>query len=305
MSILSQINLNYLRVFLAVYRAGSMTKAARDLHLTQSGISQQIKSLEDSIGISLFDRINRRIVPTDTAQVLFEYCSRRLDEIESIFEDVSSKQSVLSGRIKIGFPPIFGNHVLLPLVAKFSRQNPKVKFELRMGLASEVTALLLDGRLDFGFIDALNKDPHLVTETVTEETLEMCCRNDLAQSIGSVEMSFSYFKKLPFVGYVEGEPVVKSWFRKNFSQVPSDLNVVATVIDSNAVLRIITEGMAAGLLPTPLIETLKQTRSDIQVFPIRNRVFNRICLSYLYQRQMGSVAQKCFNDLRRSLGLPV
>ena len=302
MTLLSQLNLNYLRVFLAVYRAGSMTRAARDLHLTQSGISQQIKSLEESLGVVLFDRINRRIVPTATAQVLYEYCSQRFDELESLLESVSDNEASLVGRVKIGFPPVFGDHTLMPLIARFSKANPKVKFELRMVQASEIISLLLDGRLDFGFIDANGKDPHLVSEVVSDEPLYMCCRKDLLESFGGIKSGLSYFKKLPYVGYVEGEPVVRSWFRKNFSSIPASLNVVATVIDSRAVSRIILEGMAAGLLPLPLVEQLKE-EEDIHVFAAEQQVTNQIYLSYLAQRPMGPVAQKCFIELRRNLGM--
>ncbi|MCC6137911.1 MAG: LysR family transcriptional regulator, partial [Bdellovibrionaceae bacterium] len=58
--LLDQINMNYLRIFEAVYRTRSMTQAANELHLTQSGISQHIKSLEDTLDLQLFDRIKQK-----------------------------------------------------------------------------------------------------------------------------------------------------------------------------------------------------------------------------------------------------
>jgi len=64
MLLIDQLNLNHLRVFECVYRTGSMTAAAKELHLTQSGVSQHIKSLEDVLNFKLFDRIQQRLVPT-------------------------------------------------------------------------------------------------------------------------------------------------------------------------------------------------------------------------------------------------
>ncbi len=70
--IIDHINLNYLRVFECVFRTGSMTTAAQELHLTQSGVSQHIRSLEDVLGIRLFDRIKKKLIPTTTADILFK-----------------------------------------------------------------------------------------------------------------------------------------------------------------------------------------------------------------------------------------
>ena len=301
MSLLSQINLNYLRIFVAVYRAGSMTKASKELHLTQSGISQQVKALEDALGVTLFDRINRRIIPTASAEDLYIHCNKYLDEIDLMLSGVANRRNSLVGRVKIGFPPVFGNHTLLPLIAKFSRANPKVKFELRTGLTSEILELLIEGKLDFAFFDTMTKDPHLVTESVGEEVLDLCCRKDLVEETGKFKASAKFFRKLPFAAYVEGEPVIRTWFKKNFQTVPSDLNVVATVIDSRAIARIVIEGMAAGLLPGALVKQIRQDHKDIRVFNVEGRIRNRICVSYLAQREMSAVAANCFNELKHSM----
>ena len=87
MGLLTHLNLNYIRIFLSVYRTKSMTQAAKQLHLTQSGVSQQIKALEEALDITLFDRINRRIIPTAEAEILYNLCSQRLDELESAISD--------------------------------------------------------------------------------------------------------------------------------------------------------------------------------------------------------------------------
>ena len=102
MGLLTHLNLNYIRIFLSVYRTKSMTQAAKQLHLTQSGVSQQIKALEEALDITLFDRINRRIIPTAEAEILYNLCSQRLDELESAISQISTKDSELKGKVKIG-----------------------------------------------------------------------------------------------------------------------------------------------------------------------------------------------------------
>lgn len=80
-----QLNLNQLRVFAVVFRHRSMTHAAKELHLTQSGVSQHVKSLEDVLNQKLFDRVHQRLVPTSAAKTLYEGCARGMYELERAF----------------------------------------------------------------------------------------------------------------------------------------------------------------------------------------------------------------------------
>ena len=301
MALLDTLNLNYLRIFMAVYRTGSMTQAARELHLTQSGISQQIKSLEENLGITLFDRINRRIIPTNEAEILFTECSKHVENLEYALQRISTQKRELTGQVKIGFPPVFGHHILLPLVADFSRRFPSVRYELRMGLASEITSLLLDGRLDFAFVDSFARDPHLITEEVAEEKLELCCHREILERYHPYKFTAAFFRQLPFVAYVKGEPVIRSWFQHNFRNVPHELNVIATVIDSNAVCKIISERMGAGLVPQTLVGELTREGENIHVFEGKSVITNKIYVSSLARRSMGQAAAKCYDSLKKSL----
>ena len=81
--LIDQINLNQLRVFESVYRSKSMTHAARELHLTQSGVSQHIKALEDVLELKLFDRIKQKLVPTPSAKELYASTAKSFEDIVS------------------------------------------------------------------------------------------------------------------------------------------------------------------------------------------------------------------------------
>ena len=110
----NQLNLNQLRVFASVYRARSMTQAASELHLTQSGVSQHIKSLEDMLGVRLFDRIKQRLVPTQPAGLLYKGCTDALGGLEHALAEIKGGTDRLSGPVNIGMPIEFGNNLILP-----------------------------------------------------------------------------------------------------------------------------------------------------------------------------------------------
>ncbi|MEZ4749065.1 MAG: LysR family transcriptional regulator [Bdellovibrionota bacterium] len=69
-----------------------MTHAAKELHLTQSGVSQHVKSLEDVLNQRLFDRVHQRLVPTAAAKTLYEGCARGMYELERAFWQLSGTE---------------------------------------------------------------------------------------------------------------------------------------------------------------------------------------------------------------------
>src|SRR6185437_1423130 len=116
--IIDHINLNHLRIFECVYRTKSMTEAAKELHLTQSGVSQHVRTLEEVLELKLFDRVKQRLIPTAPAETLFKRCSEALYGIEETISELRGGQQSLSGSVTIGMPIEFGNNVVLPLLSK-------------------------------------------------------------------------------------------------------------------------------------------------------------------------------------------
>src|SRR4051812_24376447 len=119
--IIDGLNLNHLRVFECVYRTRNMTSAACELHLTQSGVSQHIHSLEEALGFSLFDRIHHKLIPTPSADPLYHKCHEAFSELENMIATLKGKPRQLSGTVSIGLPLEFGNNIILPLLSRFGQ----------------------------------------------------------------------------------------------------------------------------------------------------------------------------------------
>jgi DNA-binding transcriptional LysR family regulator len=102
--LLDQFNLNQIRVFECVYRTRSMTMAAKELHITQSGVSQHIKSLEEILEITLFDRVKQKLLPTSSADLLYIEWSKSIADIEKTLLKVSKGNLKVQGKIKFGCP---------------------------------------------------------------------------------------------------------------------------------------------------------------------------------------------------------
>lgn len=282
--LLDNFNLNLLRVFEAVYRLQSMTKAAEELHMTQSGVSQNIKNLEDMLQVRLFDRVKQRPVATSKAQEFYECCQPLLRNLETALLSVTERTQRLRGVVKIGLPIEFGNNVVLPLLARWSRQHGEVKFRFRYDLAPRLSEDLLKGELDFAIVDDFTFDSSFEVRPVASETLVLCISEELIQASGhdlanidKLQLQKKFYESLDYVDYVEDAPILMGWFHHHFQFNHFRPNLKACLMDVQGIARMVCEHMGAGVLPLHVVKKLKLQKNRLQVFegqkgPMRNQL---------------------------------
>lgn len=120
-----------LTAFTAVAEHGSFSIAARQLFLTQPAVSKRISSLEQSLGVQLFDRMGSTTVPTEAGQMLLQSARSILDEADRARERIASLSSTVSGRLRIGTSHHVGIHRLPPALRTFTVAYPDVELDLR------------------------------------------------------------------------------------------------------------------------------------------------------------------------------
>ena len=300
--IIDRLNLNQLRIFEAVYRTKSMTRAAKELHLTQSGISQHMKSLEDILQVPLFDRVKQKLVPTSSAHSLYKKCVDGLYGIEQALTDISGNQAELSGRISIGMPIEFGNNLIMPKLAEFAQRYPRVNLELRMGFATEMSAGLLDGSIDFAFVDEFHLDKRVVTRRVYDEVLLLCASPKYLESFKSVSETKKFFESLDYIDYQPDAPVTQMWLKRRLGPSAPAIRVRAVVMDVQAVSRLILAGLGAGVLPAHLVRKLEGDQQKIHLFGKAGRgVTNTISVAQLSQKTFLPAAEKLLQELMQHL----
>lgn len=304
--LIDNLNLNHFRIFECVFRSRSMTAAARELHMTQSGVSQHIKALEDMLDVKLFDRIKQRLVPTAEGAALYKQAAKSLTEIEQALVHIKGGGKELFGTVSVGMPIEFGNNVILPIISKFAEKHPHVKFKFRLGLASEMSECLLSGELDFAFVDDLALDRRIGTEKVFDEVLDLCVSNDFIARKGikgPPRNAKPYYEGLEYVEYMEGEPMLRMWFKHHLESPNLDLNVKATVMDVQGVARLILSGMGAGVIPSHLITKLDKEGKKLHRFKGKGDTLkNAISLAALKERTQSLPAAALIGFLKAHMG---
>ena len=163
------MNVDQLRTFQKVALTGSFTRAARELFLTQPAVSQQIKALENTYGVSLFDRRGRHVRLTHEGKILFSRTNGLLAElrdIERVFEDISALDI---GKIDIASTAVFSTYFLPLPMGEFIKKYPGIELELHTGNSHEVISQLLEGSADFGFGGVVKTEPDIKFSLIHQE----------------------------------------------------------------------------------------------------------------------------------------
>ena len=160
-------NLEYFKVFYYVARYGSVTRAAGELAISQPAVSQSLRQLEKSLGVTLFARVSRGVKLTGEGQLLYSYVEKGYEQIEQGVEKVRRMRNLELGEIHIGASDMTLRFYLLPFLEVFHDRYPDIKVTVANAPTPETLKLLKEGKIDFG-----------VVSTPFEEDGDICAEPD-------------------------------------------------------------------------------------------------------------------------------
>jgi DNA-binding transcriptional LysR family regulator len=142
------VELRQLRYLDAVARRRSFTRAARDLDVAQSALSQQVGRLERELEVELLRRTTRRVEVTEAGELVLARARRVLAEVDGVHADLDALRGLTRGRLRIGGVPPAGPVHPAEIVAGFARAHPGVAITVRTDVAVPLLRMLRDGDLD-------------------------------------------------------------------------------------------------------------------------------------------------------------
>jgi DNA-binding transcriptional LysR family regulator len=142
------MELRQLRYLEAVARHRSFTRAARELHIAPSALSQQVRALERELGVELLRRTTRRVAVTEAGGLVLAHARRALAELEGVRADLDALRGLVRGTLRIGGVAPLGYPRSAALIAAFIRAHPGVVITVREGAAFALLGQLRDGALD-------------------------------------------------------------------------------------------------------------------------------------------------------------
>ncbi len=167
------LTLHQLRTFRAVAEQLSFSAAAHELSISQPSVSYQVKELEAVLGLSLLDRLGKRVRLTEAGQVLYEYACRTLALLDEAALVMAQMRGIERGTLRVGASTTVGIYVVPLALGAYKKRHPNLAVSLEIGSREALQERVRQGVLDVAVLSPPVADPDLVSMPFMEDELVM------------------------------------------------------------------------------------------------------------------------------------
>ncbi|MGH7954091.1 MAG: LysR family transcriptional regulator [Limisphaerales bacterium] len=286
-----------LRAFSLLAKTGSFTQTARELHLTQSGISHSMKALENETGCRLLDRLGKKIVLTQAGEQLLQHAKKILSEMEVARESLTQLGKWGRGRLRLGGSTTACQHLIPPVLREFKESFPEHAISLEPGDAPELVASLLRHRIDLALSLEVKNEPQLEFQPLFSDELHfiVSAMHPWAQA-RHVERN-----EIPRQNYIlySKRSITFRLIEDYFRREKMVLNTVAEVGSMEATKELVKLGLGVSIL-APWIAREEIEKGSLVALPLGRRKLQR-CWGILHWRgKRLNLAEETFIGLCKS-----
>ena len=146
------MELRQLRYFVAIVDHGSLSRAARVLHIAQPALTQQIQQLEDELGTQLLHRSAQGVLSTDAGKIFYEHAQAILKQLDDAKSAVAQSTGKPAGTVALGIPPSVSGALALPLLTAVRETYPEISLQLTEELSGNLIEQLKSGRINLAVL---------------------------------------------------------------------------------------------------------------------------------------------------------
>jgi LysR family transcriptional regulator, transcription activator of glutamate synthase operon len=287
------VELRQLRYAEAVARHRHFTRAAEELHVAQSALSQQVRRLEAELGAELFERTSRSVSPTEAGEAVTAGARRILAEVEGIRAEIEELRGLVRGRVSIGALLPAGPLDVPRLLARFAEAFPGIEVGLREGTAGDMLRYLAAGEVDAAFTLQAELPDDLEVERMGEEELVAAFPPGSAPALdfaGARELS-----RYPLVSPRSDSAIAQAMVEL-FARAGEPLKVSLESGDPFLLRCLVSTGFGASVLPR---STIGRQGPPVEVRPLRPAI--RLPVRLVWRRgRHRSPAARAFIEFARN-----
>jgi LysR family nitrogen assimilation transcriptional regulator len=236
------IDLVQLRYFMRVAELKSFTKAAASLHIAQPAVTRQIRLLEEEMGVQLLFRHSRGAEPTEAGMRLLAGAETLFRLLHEIRADVVATSALVSGTLRIGFPPSLGDLLVGTAVSAFRERYPDVVLNLQEGYSQALRDSLLGDRMDLAVLTGRQANPLLVATHLCDEQLWILRPPGSAPPRRGKAYAFPEIAQLPLI-----QPSRANTLRQMIEARAAELDLALNVVVEAEALHMIKDLVRRGV----------------------------------------------------------
>ncbi|WP_130619242.1 LysR family transcriptional regulator [Dyella amyloliquefaciens] len=289
------ISLRQLRVFLAVAQQQHFRRAAESLHLSQPAVSRHIAELEGELGLKLFDRNTREVVPTEAGRYLESAIGRVLDELEGVLAFVHSESERRRGKVHVASVPTLSASLMPQCIAACTQRYPELAIQLHDQAQTMVLDSVRGGEVDFGVAIEPPDTGEFDSELILRDPFVLVCRPD---------HPLAALQRVPW-RKLQGQPLIlldySSGSRRLIDQVFARRGIEPTVVQqtghTHTAFRMVEAGLGISVSPA-----LSPPPATLVTRPLTPQEHRDVVLLKRRQRSLSPLAALVWEELRGLAG---
>jgi LysR family transcriptional regulator, transcriptional activator of the cysJI operon len=247
------MHLETLKTFCDLIETGSLSRAAKLGHVTQSAVSQQLRALEARYGRRLIDRAPRvRAQPTEAGRILYEGVRPLLERFTDLEHRLREHQSRVTGVVRVATVYSVGLHTLPPAMKHFLRKHPEVNLRLEYRRTNLVYEGCIDGELDLGIVALPVRRPQLEVTPLRQDELLLVTPPDHPLARLRRRPSLADLEGLPFIAFDRDIPTRKL-IDRTLRQHGVSVALAMELDNIETIKRSVEAGLGISILPAPAL----------------------------------------------------
>ena len=245
------MELYQLRTFVRIVQDASFTRAARILHLTQPAVSQQLRSLEEELGVELLKRTGRRVRPTRAGEVLLEYARNLLALAERGEAALAEFRAERRGRLTIGAGNTTITFRLPPLLREYRRREKAVEVIVKAGNSDSLLALLEEGQLDVVLVTSEAHERHFQAAPLYRDEIVLILPKDYP--LAADTLTPKELAGVPSILFARGSGF-RRFLDQSFARAGYQPEVVMELDSIEGIKQLVQIGLGLSFLPRIAVE---------------------------------------------------
>lgn len=279
---LNSVDFNKIAIFCQIVEAGNYRRASEVLNVTPSALCQTITSLEHSLGVALFDRRGRRLVPTERGLRIHREFAQAQSGFLQTLRDMKIRQAEVSGTLRVGAYLEFAKSRLTPMMKEFIRDFPAANLKMAFDSPSRLQQLLDRGDLDL----CLSIFPASQKKRIRSSIL---CEEELVLIAQAGSRTIEQILSQPIIDYYFNHQLIARWMRLHFPKHPKKIPVRIFAATAEMVVALVNDGAGIGVVPAYLVSGMEAQKNLRIIRPTPKRLTDYVWLLERVQQDRSGV----------------
>ncbi|MEL0457092.1 LysR family transcriptional regulator [Flavobacteriaceae bacterium SZ-1-7] len=275
-----QLELRHINYFLAVANELHFRKAAEKLFISQPGLSRQIKDMEESLGVKLFDRHNRQVKLTHVGQYLKEELTKNLKSLDAIFHHAKLLEDGKDGQLNFGYVGSAMQQIIPDLLVNFTKDHPNILFSLKEMDNTKQIEGLLSQDIDIGFVRLERVPRGLQLRPILKEPFCLV----LPQEHPLNASNFKQLSQLKDEHFILFDPEYSASYYEKVIAIFDDSGfspiISHNTIHAGSIYKLVENNFGVSIVPKSLVD---ENNSKIKFIEL-NKISQRTVLSVIWNK---------------------